>query len=162
MEILLAKTPEQVDQVRELFEEYYHWLIAEHKIDIGYQGVQAELVSLPGAYSPPGGCLLLALEEGHPAGSVGIRPTAETGICELKRTYVQPDYRGRGIGKALGLRALAEARRMGYRRIRLDTATFLQEAQQLYLSLGFQPIQPYNVHPDDIQPMILYMEMSLD
>jgi GNAT superfamily N-acetyltransferase len=129
-------------------------------IDLGYQGVQAELASLPGYYAPPRGRLLLASDGVEAAGCVALRPIEE-GACELKRMYVRPKYRGQGLGKALGQATIAEARQIGYRLIRLDTADFLSTARWIYSSLGFREANPYYEAPPEVRHVVIFMEMEL-
>ena len=125
-----------------LFREYAEGL----GVDLCFQDFENELRTLPGAYAPPHGALLLAEVEGEPAGCVVVRPL-EAGICELKRLYLRAAYRRTGLGRALTEAALDAAREMNYSRIRLDTLPDMQTAQRLYESLGFYDIQPYYDSP---------------
>ena len=128
--------------VRELFEEYAGTL----GFELDFQDFDDELATLPGAYAPPGGALLLAEIDGEPVGCVGLRSLGN-GCCELKRMYVRPGHRGRGIGRALGLAIIGEARQRGYVRMRLDTIDTMTVAISLYESLGFVEIPPYRPNP---------------
>jgi GNAT superfamily N-acetyltransferase len=113
-------------------------------VDLGYQGFATELRTLPGAYAPPAGALLLAWgETGAPLGCVALRPIRVAGVCEMKRLYVAPDARGLGVGRALLAAALAEALRLGYREMRLDTLPTMREAIAMYRRAGFIEIAPY-------------------
>ncbi|PYN38672.1 MAG: GNAT family N-acetyltransferase, partial [Candidatus Rokuibacteriota bacterium] len=105
MEITQAVTPEQIVEARTLFREYERSL----GIDLCFQGFEQELAGLPGAYAPPRGRLLLAVDGGAPAGCVALRPL-EDAVCEMKRLYVRPPYRGRRAGRRLAERVIAEAR----------------------------------------------------
>jgi ribosomal protein S18 acetylase RimI-like enzyme len=113
-------------------------------VDLPYQDFAAELAGLPGKYAPPMGALLLARgPDGGALGCVALRPIAPQGCCEMKRLFLLPAARGMGLGKALAEAAIAEAKRLGYRELRLDTLPTMQTAQHLYEQLGFRRIAPY-------------------
>ena len=139
---MIAITPAQRDDeiacARELFREY----AAALPIDLGYQGFAAELGNLPGAYRPPAGALLLARVEGALAGCVAVRPI-DARVCEMKRLYVRPRYRGAGVGPALVEGAIAAATACGYDALWLDTLASMTTAQRLYAQFGFRTIAPY-------------------
>jgi GNAT superfamily N-acetyltransferase len=163
VEIRQVVTPKELAQVSQLFRQYFAWLANEHGINISklsYQGVEAELASLPGYYAAPQGRLLLLYEGEEAAGCGAFRPIDEK-VCELKRMYVKPEFRGKGLGKAIAVRLLEEARVSGYEIARLDTATFLKEAPALYLSLGFQVIGPYYQVPEEALKWTIFMERRL-
>ncbi len=144
-----------MEHVRALFEEYQAWL----GVDLCFQGFEKELAGLPGKYGPPAGSLWLAraTASGAVAGGVGMRPLDE-GRCEMKRLYVRPPWRGRGLGRRLAELVVEDARRAGYGRMCLDTLGHLNEAKQLYRSMGFVEIPSYYDNPlDDVT----YMEMAL-
>jgi putative acetyltransferase len=109
---------------------------------MSYQGFAAELAGLPGAYAPPRGRLLLALDAGGEAGCVALRPVNEV-TCETKRLFVRPSWQGRGLGRALAGRVIAEARTIGYSTLLLDTLPTMHSAIRLYESLGFVRRAPY-------------------
>ncbi len=152
-----ASTAADIEAARALFLEYAAWL----QIDLCFQGFAAELAGLPGAYAPPRGRLLLA-EDGATAGCVALRPLAADAsgaACELKRLWVRSNFRRRRAGRALTEAALAAARAIGYRQIKLDTLPALMPAAvALYRELGFTDCAAYYHNPI---PGSLYMECSL-
>jgi len=154
LKITQALTPEQVATARELFLEYAQSL----NFSLCFQSFDQELASLPGDYAPPSGRLLLAEVNGRSAGCVALHRLGE-GICEMKRLYVRPEFRGHRIGRQLAEAVIAEARAAGYQRMRLDTvAPVMREAVQLYRELGFHEIPAYRPNP---MPGTLYMELAL-
>jgi len=155
---------DRAELVRELFVEYARSL----GFSLCFQGFDQELAALPGEYAPPTGRLLLASVEPEGSGPV---PALETvagcvalrwlgeGTCEMKRLYVRPAFRGRGIGRDLAAAAIAAAREMGYRRMRLDTIPAqMAAAVALYRELGFRDIPAYYENPI---PGALCMELEL-
>jgi GNAT superfamily N-acetyltransferase len=142
LRIVAGHAPEHVPVVRRLFEEY----AASLEVDLAFQHFERELAELPGDYAPPGGRLLLALDAGEAAGCVALRPF-EPGVCELKRLYVRPGYRGTGLGRLLAERIVAEGRDAGYERMRLDTLPTMTAARALYRVLGFAEIDAYRANP---------------
>lgn len=135
---LSPATGADMPAVRALIEEYCRWI----DMDLAFQEINAELDGLPGDYSPPGGCLLVAWMDGTPAGIVAYRRLDER-TCEMKRLYVQARARGRGLSRALVTTLMTHAVQAGYREMRLDTLPKMDAAQQLYESLGFRDIPPY-------------------
>ena len=149
-----AESAEQLAQARELFLEYAHSL----GFSLCFQGFDQELASLPGKYAPPTGRLLLACWEGSLAGCVALRQL-EPGVCEMKRLYLRTQFRGKGLGGLLAARVIAEARQIGYRRMRLDTVEpRMKDAVAMYRKLGFAEIDPYTENPME---GVVYMELQL-
>ena len=149
-----AAQTSDIPVVRRLFRGYADSL----PFSLAFQGFAAELAGLPGPYSPPAGCLLLAKEESLAIGVVGLKPLA-AGIAEIKRLYVAPQARGAGLGRALAEHAIAEARNKGYGRLRLDTHhPSMAAAITLYRGLGFVEIPPYG---PDLDGEIAFFEKQL-
>ena len=153
IELIQATLPEHIEQARTLFVEYGSSL----GFSLCFQSFDEELKSLPGAYGPPSGRLLLARCTGHAAGCVALRKL-EAGICEMKRLYVRPAFRGKGAGRSLAQAVIQAARECGYQRMRLDTLSTMKEAIALYESLGFHRILPYYDNPS---PLAVFMELRL-
>src|SRR6478736_2630611 len=153
--ILPAENAEQIHIAREMIMEYATWL----EFNLCFQGFEEEIQSLPGKYAPPSGRLLLALWDGRPAGVIALRPLEEPGVCEMKRLYVRPEFRGHQIGRILAERVIAEAAEIGYSRMRLDTILGkMDSAIAMYRTLGFAEIDPYYKTPVG---ETLFMELAL-
>ena len=120
--------------------------IASLPFSLDFQDVESELADLASSYGPPSGVALLGLLDGEASGCVGLR-RLEDGIAELKRMYVRPPARGRGVGLLLCRAAVAEATALGYRAVRLDTTAEMRAAIGIYERLGFAPIAPYRNNP---------------
>jgi DNA-binding MarR family transcriptional regulator/GNAT superfamily N-acetyltransferase len=153
-----AQTSATIDEARSLMMEYADFLGE----DLSFQGFAQELAELPGKYAPPSGALLLARlpdrrPRSEPAGCVALRKLSP-GVCEMKRLFVRPHYRSHGIGRLLAQRVIEEARRLGYKVMRLDTLERLQGAVALYRSLGFVQIPPYCENP---LPGVMFWEKRL-
>jgi putative acetyltransferase len=151
--IVLAESPELVRTARALFQEYAGAL----GIELCFQNFERELATLPGKYAPPEGRLLVALAGDEAAGCGALRPLAPS-VCEMKRLYVRPVYRGLRLGRALAVRLIEEARAIGYARMQLDTLPSMTEAIRLYRVLGFREIPPYCYNP---VPGTLFLELDL-
>jgi ribosomal protein S18 acetylase RimI-like enzyme len=149
-----VESPAQIDQARELFLEYAKSL----GFSLCFQNFEDELAGLPGDYAPPWGCLLLAEYEGQLAGCIALHKL-EDGVCEMKRLYLRPTFRGKGLGRILADRIIAEARQIGYQRMRLDTVEpVMKDAVAMYRKFGFREISPYCENPI---AGALYMELPL-
>jgi len=152
--VLQAVTPEQIAQARELFLEYAQSL----GFSLCFQNFDQELAGLPGDYQPPSGRLLLAEFDSELAGCVALHKL-ELEICEMKRLYLRPKFRGQGLGRILAEAIISEARQIGYRHMRLDTVgPVMKDAVAMYGKLGFREIAPYRANP---MAGTLYFELAL-
>ena len=151
--LVQVETSEQIEEVRRLLREYE----ASLNVSLCFQGFEKELAELPGDYAPPRGRLLLAFDDGQPAGCVALRGLDDE-TCEMKRLYLRPGFRGRGAGRRLAAAVIEDARKLGYIRMRLDTLAAMREAKALYESLGFKRIEPYYRNP---HPGTEFMELDL-
>ena len=139
-----AHSAADIQTAAKLFQAY----AASLPISLGYQDFEAELATLPGRYAPPKGALFLARgPAGDALGCVALRPFEGDDVCEMKRLYVAPHGRRLGLGKALAELIIAEAARLGYREMRLDTLPSMQAALSLYAALGFRPLPAYYATP---------------
>lgn len=129
-------------------------------VSLCFQNFEDELTDLPGEYAAPDGALILARGAGDMlVGVVALRALDRAnGLCEMKRLYVAPEGRGQGLGRRLAEAMIAEARRLGYRAMRLDTLPSMREAQALYAQLGFRDIRNYNGNP---MPGTRFLEKDL-
>lgn len=154
LSIIQAKTDVHIAEARDLFREYE----SSMELDLCFQGFEEELRDLPGKYAMPDGRLLLAYQDERVAGCVVLRKLND-GVCEMKRLFVRDEFRGQKIGISLIERLIAEAREIGYEKMRLDThPPKMGKAVRLYESLGFSPISPYYNNPND---NVLFMELAL-
>lgn len=146
-----------MDEIRALFLEYARSL----DFNLCFQSFDQELKDLPGVYALPEGRLILCTLDGKSAGCIALKPLVmkPLAVCEMKRLYVRPEFRGRGLGVQLASYLIEEARRAGYAVMRLDTiAGQMDNAIALYRSLGFREIPAYYDNPI---PNALYMELKL-
>jgi putative acetyltransferase len=149
-----AESPAQIGQARKLFLEYAESL----GFSLCFQNFDQELAALPGDYAPPGGRLLLCEYQGETSGCVALHALSAE-ICEMKRLYLRPRFRGKSLGRALAEHIIAEARQIGYRRMRLDTIEpVMKDAVAMYRRLGFREIAPYCINP---VAGALYMELEV-
>ena len=137
-----VKSEEQIEAVRQLLWTYGH----SRNFDSALGDYDTELAELPGKYNPPEGFLLLASFDNIPAGCIAYRKIGP-GICEMKRMYVSPEHRGKGIGKQLANALIDQAKIAGYSTMKLDTHPTMHKAHSLYQSLGFEEIERYNDNP---------------
>lgn len=150
-----AESPSQIAQARELFLEYQKAL----GISLCFQGFEQEVAGLPGGYAPPSGRLRLGVYQGALAGCVALHALEPT-IGEMKRLYLRPAFRGKGLGQAMVDAIVMEARTIGYRRLRLDTIEpLMKSAVAMYRRMGFREIPQYCANPVE---GALYMELDLD
>ena len=152
--IVPAHTDTELRDVRTLFLEYASAI----GFDLRFQEFDREVAALPGEYAPPRGTLLLALADGRAAGCVALR-ALDSQTCELKRLYVRPVARGRGIGRLLCDAVIAAAQAHGYTRMKLDTVPQMAAAIALYRALGFVDTEPYRYNP---LPGAVFMELVLE
>lgn len=160
-----ASSSADLENIRILLREYAGHLNAsvgtEH---IRMDSYEDELAGLPGAYSPPRGTLLLASDGSEPAGCGALKPLSPSRVlhsaevaCEMKRLWVRPQFRGRGLGRKLAMALLRCARTQGYTAMYLDTIpAAMQNANRIYISLGFEQVDRYGVNP------LLDVESALD
>lgn len=153
VELQQARSPEDWRQARQLIEQY----AASLQIDLGFQNIAHELAHLADEYSAPTGAFLIVRQQGAALGCAGLRRFA-AGDGEIKRLYVIAGARGRGIGLLLARHIIAEAGRLGYARLLLDTLPAMHEAKALYAALGFKPMPAYRFNP---HPGAAYFELSL-
>jgi putative acetyltransferase len=153
IEIIEANTDDLITKAKELFQEYAESL----GFDLCFQNFDQELDEFPGWYSAPDGRLYLARHGNQFIGCVGLR-YFEKNICEVKRLYVRPNFRGQRAGRALAEASIQAAEDIGYDYMRLDTLSSMEIARKLYQSLGFRQIESYRHNPIE---GAIYMELKL-
>ncbi|MGO9308058.1 MAG: GNAT family N-acetyltransferase [Spirochaetia bacterium] len=164
--ILQAAMPEHHAPVRDLFAEYLRWVCAriydEYKAVFDAESMIVSDMQKIGIFLPPQGILLIALEDGRAAGCACTR-TIEPGVAEMKRMYVRPSFRRRGIGKALVQQTIETTRKRDFAVLRLDSAEFMHDAHALYRSFGFEDIPPYSGSeiPVEYRKHWVFMELNL-
>ncbi|MCU1491661.1 MAG: acetyltransferase [Acidimicrobiaceae bacterium] len=142
----LRISPAETAADYEVFATFVREYLDSLDFAVDFQDTERELAELDHEDGAGNGLALIAYTESLPVGITGVRRSTED-ICELKRMYVRRDQQGRGVGRALGERAIAEARGRGFRRMQLDTLGRMSAAVTLYRSLGFQDIAPYRYNP---------------
>lgn len=152
--IFTAETDTLIRTVSELFAEYTRSL----PFELDFQDFDAELADIGHHYALPRGRLYLAREGHHPAGCVALRDLGN-GVCEMKRLYVRPAFRGRHIGRELAETVIEAARKIGYCHMRLDTVPAMKRANDLYAALGFKSIDAYRFNPVE---GAVYLELQLN
>lgn len=132
----------ELEEVREIFIEYAAFL----QVDLCFQDFENELQTLHQVYLPPLGCIILAKEDNQVMGCIALKPIGE-GVCEMKRLYVRPAARGKGLGNQLVEELIDFAQKVGYKTMKLDTIASLKEAIKLYRSKGFVETNAYVYNP---------------
>ncbi len=144
IKLIRAENDTQFDLAKKLFIEYADSL----DFDLAFQDFDNELKNIKSIYSPPNGAILLAYRDSTLAGCVGMHRLGET-VCEMKRLYVMPHFRGLGIGRRLAYGIVETARDIGFIIMRLDTVDAMRKAINLYRSLGFDEIESYRYNPHE-------------
>ena len=167
VDIIVVQSEAQLQQVRELSRGYIAWLVELDKSlgvydpDVyrayGYARGEAQL---PGEYSAPDGCLLLAVVGSRPAGCIALRKFNES-VCQMRMLFVHGEFHGRGVGRALVLGLLDEGKKMGYSSMCLETSPHMVAAHRLYISLGFREVQQYYDRQDSLKDITVFMEKPL-
>ena len=153
-EIRPVSSETEIREAKRLLQEYADWL----NMEMTYERIGKEIAEFPGEFGPPTGKFFLGLEGSAIVGSVAVRKREQPGVCEMKRLFVRPEFRGKGYGRILAERIIDEARELGYERMRLDTLPYMKEAIGLYKELGFVEIGQYTISPtNDAQ----YFELIL-
>ena len=161
-----AQTDKDISEVRELFWEYLQWangrVNEEFGVNFDIETMLEDDMKELDIYFPPDGRLVLVSEEGKSAG-LGCLKKLRNSMGEIKRMYVRPEFRGRGLGRGILEALLSEARDIGYSKVRLDSARFMEAAHSLYRSSGFQEIEPYDESeiPPEFREHWIFMEETL-
>lgn len=147
-------------EIQALFSEYTAMLVAGDSSFQKYLEIQnydEELEHLDRKYGLPAGRLYIAFYDGEAAGCIGLRKIDEKN-CEMKRLYVRPAFRGKGIGGRLVQKIIGDAKEIGYAHLLLDTLPFLTSALRMYQGCGFCEIPCYNNSP---MRTSIYMKLDL-
>jgi len=165
--IAQVESPEQIQQAQELFTEYFAWLKTDVDTDVedfddvpSLAGYKEEIAGLPGKFAPPDGRLLLAQHEGKAAGCVAFYKFND-GVCEVKRMWLRPEFRGKKIGRLLMETLIEDARKLGYQSMILNTVDILTAAISLYESLGFVKTEPYYAPGELVLDYELFYKLDL-
>jgi putative acetyltransferase len=167
MDVQPVESESDLDEVRRLFTAFVEWHRQRHSadlhlIDAYFDGAayQREIDALPGVYAPPDGALLLCREAGLVSGCVALKRLGDVS-CEMKRMFVPPTARGRGVGRALATAVIERARETGYREMYLDTSVRQTEAIDLYRDLGFEEVEPYYDVPEEMTGWLVFFRLGL-
>jgi GNAT superfamily N-acetyltransferase len=159
-----VETPEQIAAVQDLMREYMAWsdtLSTNNHQAPTFAGWDQEFATLPGPYAPPRGRLLIATHDDRAAGCVALKPH-DAVVCELKRLYVRPGFRGHDIGRQLVAALIQAARDTGCKRMVLDSHITMERAHQLYESVGFERVPAPEDFPEGLKPLVVFMELDLE
>jgi len=138
IEIRSVEDPASIEAARLLVRDHIAAASANHDVE----AAERVIAALPEPYVAPRGILWVAWEGEDALGCVGLHELAPD-TAELKRMYVRPQSRGRGVARRLIEHAIAVATARGYSRLRLGTLPSMDAAQRLYASLGFRRIPAY-------------------
>ncbi len=153
-EIIEVNSIELIEETKKLFREYEKWL----NVSLCFQGFEEEVNTLPGKYGSPEGKLYIVKSDNKFSGCIALRKL-EDGICEMKRLYLQPELRGKGIGNELVSKIIHDAKDLGYKKMRLDTIKEkMPNAVRMYEKYGFVKTEKYYDNPN---PHTLFMELDL-
>ena len=167
--IVSADTEPLVQQLLGVAQEFVTWMtsaVREHYPELPLTELTSEhdyddmSKKFPGEHVPPHGRILLAMHSDSVAGCIALGKMSD-GVCEMRTLYVRPAYRGRGVAKQLVDALIDEARAIGYTYMRLDTLGFMQNAHQIYRSVGFYDIAPYRDISDTLQQYMCFLELDL-
>ena len=164
LKIYPVKTNEDIEIAKTLFEEYadflkerfYEYFDAEWSVQ-HWESLEKEIRDFPEEYSSSTGCVLLAEYQGQTVGCVAVKKLSD-GICQMKRLYVRDQFRKLGIGKECAKAIIEKGRKLGYHSMRLNTNRLLKAAMELYESLGFKEIAPYE---QSLTETSVFMELKL-